>query len=303
MRTRLLLLIPALLFGCGDTFVWDDDTDSYGEDDDVSSDDDAVDDDVADDDDDTGGDNTAPVADAGGSQSVQAGDTAYLDGSASHDPDGDDIDFLWAVIASPNGSSPNLSGELTQTPTLSPSLVGDYDVELTVTDPGGLSDADVITVSVTSDVNNAPVADAGPDQTVTQGDICNLDGSASHDVDGDPLTFWWTIAGYPGGSPPSLSSQTSPTPNFIASEAGTYSLDLIVNDGQYSSVPDSVTVTAEESGGGDDPGCLECYASLPPDIHTPPLRASHARRHQASATGLLLLFAGCLLTVLIHRRR
>lgn len=37
--------------------------------------------------------------------------------------------------------------------------------------------------------NNAPIADAGPDQSVSVGAPVTLDGSASSDVDGDSLTF------------------------------------------------------------------------------------------------------------------
>ena len=41
------------------------------------------------------------------------------------------------------------------------------------------------------DVNNAPIANAGNDQSVTGGDTVNLNGSASSDPDGDTLTFLW----------------------------------------------------------------------------------------------------------------
>jgi PKD domain-containing protein len=48
--------------------------------------------------------------------------------------------------------------------------------------------------------NTAPVANAGPDQTVVVGTIVQLDGSKSGDLDGDGLTWHWTLLSRPAGS-------------------------------------------------------------------------------------------------------
>jgi len=42
-----------------------------------------------------------------------------------------------------------------------------------------------------------PIADAGPDRTVMSGGTFSLDGTLSHDPDGDPITFVWTLNGMP----------------------------------------------------------------------------------------------------------
>lgn len=40
---------------------------------------------------------------------------------------------------------------------------------------------------------HAPVADAGPDQVVTEGALITLDGTGSYDLDGDTLSYHWAI--------------------------------------------------------------------------------------------------------------
>ena len=95
-------------------------------------------------------------------------------------------------------------------------------------------------------VNTAPVANAGPDQTVFVGDTVTCNGSGSHDADGDPLTFLWSFEDVPAGSAPVLSSTTAMNPTFVANVAGTYTLKLIVNDGLENSTPDTMDITVEE---------------------------------------------------------
>ncbi len=53
-------------------------------------------------------------------------------------------------------------------------------------------DVFVTTVSGTGGGNNPPIADAGFDLSVNEGDLAFLDGSNSTDPDGDSLTYQWT---------------------------------------------------------------------------------------------------------------
>jgi hypothetical protein len=87
------------------------------------------------------------------------------------------------------------------------------------------------------------VANAGPDQTVAVNALVILDGSGSSDANGDPLTFSWSLTSTPVGSAAALSSLTSVSPTFTADLAGTYVVQLIVNDGTVDSVPRSVMIT------------------------------------------------------------
>ena len=99
--------------------------------------------------------------------------------------------------------------------------------------------------------NRAPVADAGPDQTVDEGVLVTLDGSGSADPDGDALTYAWTA---PAGI--TLSDATAQMPTFTAPdvEASTvYDITLVVNDGLLDSGPDMVSITVNPVSGCDDP--------------------------------------------------
>jgi LmbE family N-acetylglucosaminyl deacetylase len=89
--------------------------------------------------------------------------------------------------------------------------------------------------------SNAPVANAGSNQTVQAGAAVQLNGSASSDPGGKSLTYQWTQT---GGTAVTLSSSTAAQPTFTApSAAATLTFQLVVNNGTVSSSPATVTVT------------------------------------------------------------
>jgi PKD domain len=105
-------------------------------------------------------------------------------------------------------------------------------------------DANGTTVTVNMEVVNPhpPVANAGPDQTVFVTQTVQLDGSRSSDVDGDLLTFRWTLTTHPPESQATLSNPTLLNPTFVVDEPGTYVVQLIVNDGILDSLPATVSI-------------------------------------------------------------
>ncbi len=95
--------------------------------------------------------------------------------------------------------------------------------------------------------NHAPTANAGTDQTVFVGDSVTLDGSASSDVDGNALSFSWSLVSVPAGSAATLSGASSVNPTFVADKSGNYAVQLIVNDGSVNSAPGTVTISTQNS--------------------------------------------------------
>lgn len=100
------------------------------------------------------------------------------------------------------------------------------------------------TTNIYYDTNNAPVANAGPDQNVSTSSLVTLDGSGSSDADGDTLTYSWSLVSMPDGSAATLSDSTVVGPTFTADVDGTYVISFVVNDGTADSSPDTVTITA-----------------------------------------------------------
>ena len=187
--------------------------------------------------------NTAPVAHAGANQSVLTGATVSLDGSASSDAERDSLTFAWTLTSAPSGSAAALSAATSAKPSFVADVPGVYALRLVVSDGQVASSPAVVLVTV-SNLNAAPVAVAGSNQSVTTATLVTLDGSASSDANRDALSYAWTLNAKPAGSVAVLSSGSSPKPTFTADVAGTYVASLLVSDGLLTSNVSVVTVTA-----------------------------------------------------------
>ena len=185
--------------------------------------------------------NDAPVANAGPDLgSIISGTVITLNGGASTDANGDPLTYGWTLLSKPAGSAAVLANPTSVTPSFTVDLAGDYKAQLIVND--GTVDSAPDSVIITSN-NVAPVANAGPDQGgIALGSRVTLDGSASSDANGDPLTYSWSLTSRPAGSAAVLANPTSVSPTFTADRAGTYVVQLIVNDGTLSSAPNTVNI-------------------------------------------------------------
>lgn len=215
---------------------------------------------------DLGTENSAPVADAGVTQKVLAGDVVMLNGSASSDADNDSLTYAWTLTSKPEGSNANLSPANFFNPTFTADLAGSYVASLIVHD--GITSSSTASVSIFAVIENiAPIAHAGAAQNVDIGSEVTLDGSLSSDANGDTLTYDWTLVSIPDGSSallccsplvnstsPTSYFQESPAPNdfgkaiiskpkFTADMSGTYVARLIVTDGTLKSNSATVVIT------------------------------------------------------------
>ncbi len=186
--------------------------------------------------------NTRPVADAGPDQTTWIGDLVTLDGTGSTDADGDALSYTW-TLRGPNGSAAVLSDSHAVQPTFTVDHPGAYTARLVVNDGQLNSRPDAVVITTE---NAPPVADAGPDQTARIGDLVTLDGGGSHDVDGDALTYHWSLTA-PAGSRAALSDPSVVKPIFTVDQLGAYTARLVVNDGRADSEPDDVVVSTENS--------------------------------------------------------
>jgi hypothetical protein len=129
---------------------------------------------------------------------------------------------------------------------------GTFTFTFKVTDNGSpaLSDTETITVTVTqSATNQSPVANAGPDQTITlPANSVTLSGSGT-DPDGTITGYTWAQTS--GPSTATLSSTTSQVITASNLAAGTYVFSLTVKDNlNATSTTDLVTVTVNGSSSG-----------------------------------------------------
>jgi hypothetical protein len=167
-----------------------------------------------------------------------------LDGTRSYDPDGRINSYSWVLmtgsggsIATPNAAFTKVSG-LTQ---------GTYIYQLTATDNSNASASALDTIIVLPadtipPANVLPVANAGPDQTITApSNSVQLDGSASYDPDGTINGFNWSMISGPSSATIDNSNVADPTVNGLI--PGVYVFKLTITDNAGATNADEVNIT------------------------------------------------------------
>jgi hypothetical protein len=200
--------------------------------------------------------NQPPVVSAGPDQAVTLPALANLTGTVTDDGlPGPPAVFTttWSVVGGPGTVTfGNPSALLT---TAAFSMAGSYTLRLTAND-GQLSASDdlVVTVGAGPPVNQPPVVNAGPDQTITLPAAVSLSGTVSDDgLPGPPALFTttWSVVSGPGAVTFANASAVLTTATFAV--AGAYTLRLTANDSLLSA-SDDIVVTV----------------NLPPPVNQPP---------------------------------
>ena len=187
--------------------------------------------------------NVLPIANAGNDQLVDEGMVVNLSGTASADPDGTIVSYSWVQIGSPTVT---LNNAATATPSFtapSTNSVITLTFQLTVTDDQGATASDTVVITVNPLANTPPIANAGNDQSVDEGSLVNLSGTASSDPDGTIVSYSWVQIGSPTVT---LNNAATATPSFTAptiSNVVALTFTLTVTDDQGASDSDNVVIT------------------------------------------------------------
>ncbi len=123
--------------------------------------------------------NRTPAANPNGPYAANLGQPISFSSAGSSDPDGDQLSYLWDFGDGSTATQRN--------PNHTYSSGGIFTVTLTVTDPGGLSDAGTTTATV----NRPPVANPNGPYTANLGQPIAFSSAGSSDPDGDTLTYRW----------------------------------------------------------------------------------------------------------------
>lgn len=155
--------------------------------------------------------NQRPIANAGSSVNVCAGEVTLLDGSRSSDPEGGLLKYRWDFGDSTYADEVN--------PTKTYREGGVYPVTLTIQDDSGLS-CDTSQDRIVVTVAESPIARAGEDLRVCANKEVRFDGTASTDADGVVNRYLWDFndGGTAGG----------PSPIHIFTEPGEYRVRLTI---------------------------------------------------------------------------
>jgi hypothetical protein len=219
--------------------------------------------------------NQKPVAVAGDDAQSEMGVAIIVDGSASYDPEGATLTYLWSFTAVPQGSG--LSTVFAEGSVFSflPDVTGEFELSLVVSDGEQESEADTINFTVIEGTKNQlaelgeactshldckslncvnavcsenlpPFSFAGKDTYAATGSLVRFFGGESFDPEGSFLSYTWSLISGPEGAEPVILNPYSSSSSSYLELPGTYVFSLVVHDGLQPSEQDEVVVTVAD---------------------------------------------------------
>ena len=197
--------------------------------------------------------NIAPVASAGVDQTVDEQSAVNLDASGSTDADGTIQSYAWTQTSGTPTVTLSNANSVTATfdaPSISVTSVLGFSVLVTDNDGDSSSSIVTITVNPVAGLNDAPLADAGPAQSVASGDMVTLDGSLSTDNDGTIASYAWAqLSGTPTVTlaAEDTANATFTAPTVTANTVLSFTVTATDNEGATADDFVEITVTPASS--------------------------------------------------------
>ena len=183
--------------------------------------------------------NQPPLANAGSDLTITLPTNSVSVSGSGSDVDGTVVGYQWTKISGP--SSYNIVNPTSAVTAINGLVQGVYQFELKVTDNNGATGTDIMQLTVNAAPNQPPVANAGPDWTITLPiNTLTLSGSGS-DADGIVVGYQWTKISGPSGY--SIVSPTSAVTAINGLVQGVYQFQLKVTDNNGATGTDIMQVT------------------------------------------------------------
>ncbi|CAN5430989.1 hypothetical protein BH11BAC3_BH11BAC3_06110 [soil metagenome] len=187
--------------------------------------------------------NQAPIANAGIDQLIVLPVSKVKLSGTGMDSDGVVVGYTWTKISGPATGSILTANK--DTTTISGLTQGIYQYTLTVTDNNGAVGTDTVMVTVNAAVNQAPLANAGTDQSITLPvNNATLTGGGT-DADGTIAGYAWTqISGPSAATITSTISAVTVVDNLLQ---GLYQFELKVTDDKGAVGRDTVSIIVNKA--------------------------------------------------------